>query len=181
MRADSSGLAVLACRARVLVEAPSKFPGKFMLRTKNGAVLGPGPAGVVSVFSPRGIIGKTEWFGGLPRVARCTAIECHSATPPTTPPRRRVQTGDQRTSAPIVTSPSPTDRLSAASPGPTTDLDINVLAGGCYSDPTPKLKTLDTRRKGLRGRARVRACVYGRAGARVCGRSRSCTCVRLLV
>ena len=35
-------------------------------------------------------------------------IEYHSATPPTPPPRCRVQTGDQRTLAPIVTSPPPT-------------------------------------------------------------------------
>ena len=49
--AGSGGLAVLACRARVLVEAPSKIPGKSMLRTKNCAVLDPDPVRGVKCFA----------------------------------------------------------------------------------------------------------------------------------
>ena len=39
--AGSSGMAVLACRSRVLVEAPSKFPGKSMLTMKSYEVSTP--------------------------------------------------------------------------------------------------------------------------------------------
>jgi len=95
-----------------------------------------------------------------------TMIEYHSATPPTPPPRCRVQTGDQRTLAPIVTSPPPTRTVcllrhparrriwtSASSPPPPVPafgmfaflaflLGVATTCTCIGSDPTPKLKTL---------------------------------------